>query len=122
LLATDLSKRMSDHGGNVSSVINRSFDSTLMRDPRVTAGRQFCITDNGYIGLVPLLSKVGDTVVILYGSKTPHVLRKHWFTAATGQRMLDKTYQLVGEGYFHGLMFDNTELHRSQPSESFALI
>ncbi|PMD13094.1 hypothetical protein NA56DRAFT_712410 [Hyaloscypha hepaticicola] len=39
LLSTDLSKSLRRHGGDISSVLDRSFDITHLQDPRVSTGR-----------------------------------------------------------------------------------
>jgi hypothetical protein len=56
--------------------------------------RNFCVTSKGYIGLVPPKTEVGDKVCILFGGRTPFVLRD----AGGGKHVL------VGECYIHGMM------------------
>ncbi|KAE8445818.1 hypothetical protein EG329_012876 [Mollisiaceae sp. DMI_Dod_QoI] len=56
--------------------------------------RRFAITDEGYIGLVPLCSEVGDGVYILGGVSVPFVMR----------RKGSKEFVLVGDAYIHGVM------------------
>ena len=58
-------------------------------------GRSFISTREGYIGLAPKTTKVGDIVCVLLGSSTPMVLR------ATE----DGHYKVVGQCYVHGLMY-----------------
>jgi hypothetical protein len=41
-----------------------------------TVNRVFCVTERGYMGLVPYKSKKGDWVVVLFGGHTPFVLRE----------------------------------------------
>jgi hypothetical protein len=53
------------------------------------------VTEDGYIGLVPDSAEVGDTVCLLYGGRTPYVLRK------LGD---DGDWRFIGESYIHGLM------------------
>jgi hypothetical protein len=60
--------------------------------PRVV-NRSLCVTGNGYLSLVPLDTKVNDRVSILYGEKTPYILRQQ-----------GPDFTLVGETYVHGLM------------------
>jgi hypothetical protein len=57
-------------------------------------GRNFCVTSKGYIGLVPPKTEVGDKVCILFGGRTPFLLRD----AGGGKHVL------VGECYIHGMM------------------
>jgi hypothetical protein len=59
-------------------------------------GRVFCCTDNKYLGLVPSHSKPGDMVCILFGVDVPFVFRPH--------ALKEGYYQLIGEGYLHGIM------------------
>ncbi|ENH69448.1 Heterokaryon incompatibility protein 6, OR allele [Fusarium oxysporum f. sp. cubense race 1] len=57
---------------------------------------QIAKTENGMIGLVPLLAEAGDQIYVLNGGAVPFVLRK-------GKRLLNGR-RLVGECYIHGLM------------------
>ncbi|PMD42213.1 HET-domain-containing protein [Hyaloscypha variabilis F] len=56
---------------------------------------RFFGTSLGYIGRGPIPIRQGDLVFILFGAKTPFILRKD-------QSM--KLYRLVGEAYVHGIM------------------
>lgn len=59
----------------------------------VTRYRRFAVTSTGYYVLGPDAVQFGDVVVVLYGGKTPFLLRRdgsHWL--------------LIGECYVHGLM------------------
>jgi hypothetical protein len=110
LLATDLSKHRGTRGSTFSGVLNRSHDYSFEHDPRASQGRQFCITDKGYMALVPKHTKKGDCVVILHGAKTPHVLREcdRLLIHGCGDGEV-RCYQLIGEAYVHGLMHDNED-------------
>lgn len=55
--------------------------------------RKFSITERGYFGLVPRVAQKGDLCCIVFGAKTPFVLRK---TTAAGE------YRLAGEAYITG--------------------
>lgn len=70
-----------------------------------SAGRAFCVTKRGYVGMVPPGSEVGDMICILRGLNTPFVLRE---TKSTGKRRTKRDkkrrVQLVGEAYIHGMM------------------
>ena len=59
-----------------------------------TSGRRFCITKEGYMGLVPTSTKIGDSIVLLSGGLTPYVVR----------RRRNGTWDFLGECYIHGLM------------------
>jgi hypothetical protein len=58
--------------------------------------RHFCVTERGYMGLVPPDSRPGDEIVIILGVRTPMVLRR----VDNGNRK----YALVGECYVHDMM------------------
>ena len=73
---------------------------------RCSAGRNFIITRNGYMGLAPMKSKPGDSVFILEGVKVPFVLRKSepLVNEEPVGKLLDGTWSVVGESYLHGIM------------------
>lgn len=56
--------------------------------------RSFAITDKGFYGLVPLLTRPGDVSCVLVGVDVPFILRPH---AAL-------KFKLLGECYVHGVM------------------
>ncbi|KAL5610515.1 hypothetical protein FOBRF1_006632 [Fusarium oxysporum] len=58
-----------------------------------SVARSFCITENGYCGLVPKRSQIGDLVAVVRGGRVPLVFRER------GNEVF-----LIGEGYVHGLM------------------
>ena len=60
--------------------------------------RKLCRTEQGFLGMVPASSVVGDKICVLCGSQVLHVLRSknHAFDVAT--------YAYLGESYVHGLM------------------
>jgi hypothetical protein len=59
----------------------------------VLAQRRFMVTKSGYMGLVPILTEVGDVICVLFGCDTPLVLRP-----------VNDYYILIGECYVYGLM------------------
>jgi hypothetical protein len=61
----------------------------------VCRGRTFLITEKGYYGLGPRITKPGDLCCVLFGADVPFILRK-----VDGA----EKYKLVGEAYIHGLM------------------
>ena len=63
----------------------------------VSKYRRFCVTKNGFFGLVPRGTNEGDRVTILYGGVVPFIIRPQLRDSKT-------VYTLVGHGYFHGLM------------------
>jgi hypothetical protein len=56
--------------------------------------RRFGITDQGYMGLVPSCSQIGDEVHILGGATVPFVMRHR----------AERNFILVGDAYIHGVM------------------
>ncbi|KAF4626151.1 hypothetical protein G7Y89_g12010 [Cudoniella acicularis] len=66
-----------------------------------TAGRRFFITKKGYFGIGPAGIVVGDRVCILFGGKTPFILRK---TLKQSEMNSDMDFEYVGDTYIHGLM------------------
>jgi hypothetical protein len=56
--------------------------------------RRFLLTERGYIGLGPLSTRKDDIVALLYGGKTPYVLRAE-----------RDYFAFLGECYVHGIMF-----------------
>ncbi|KAL9069584.1 MAG: hypothetical protein Q9157_006112 [Trypethelium eluteriae] len=92
-----------------------SLSLATVREPRLLSffaqtgipkRRRFLITKNGYIGLGPRETKVGDSIVILQGGRVPVVARR----AASGH------WRVVGESYIHGIMqgeaFDEDKCER----------
>ncbi|KAK4451235.1 hypothetical protein QBC34DRAFT_378561 [Podospora aff. communis PSN243] len=63
---------------------------------KTTRGRRFCLTSQGFIGLVPPATKLGDVLCLVPGAQTPFLLRP--IGNKTGQ------FYLVGECYIHGMM------------------
>jgi hypothetical protein len=59
-------------------------------------GWRFVVTKNGYIGVVPNMTKVGDVIAILKGGSVPFVLKR--------SEKRDGAFRLVGECYVHCLM------------------
>lgn len=59
-------------------------------------GRRLCITNRGYMGMVPPRCEPTDVVCIILGAETPYIIRR------SGDN--DTSYELVGECYMHGMM------------------
>lgn len=55
--------------------------------------RRFFITNQGYLGLGAAQTEVEDQVCVLFGGKTPFMLRK-----------VSGHFKLIGESYIHGIM------------------
>ena len=56
-------------------------------------GRKLARTEKGYLALVPAETRVGDSVGLFKGGKTPLVIRP-----------VGDSWQLVGDSYVHGIM------------------
>lgn len=61
--------------------------------------RRTMITEKGYMGVVPLDTKVGDLIYVLAGGQVPYLLRP----SHTAPR--PNTYTFVGPCYVHGIMY-----------------
>jgi hypothetical protein len=57
-------------------------------------GRNFCVTEKGYMGLTPARAKVGDLLCILLGGVAPFVIRP----------VENGKFELIGNAYIHGVM------------------
>lgn len=64
--------------------------------------RKFAVMRNGYMGIVPPLSEVGDVVSIVLGARTPLLLRRSRKVEEFQKE--GKLFELVGECYVHGMM------------------
>ena len=60
--------------------------------------RKLCRTEQGFLGMVPASSMVGDKICVLCGSQVLHVLRLKTRSCDVA------AYAYVGEAYVHGLM------------------
>ncbi len=81
----------------------------LQSQLKAAYGRRFFTTSKGYMGLCQSRARIGYTVVILHGGKTPYLLKK------TG-----RGYRFKGECYIHGLM-NGEALSKSIPKQVFAI-
>jgi hypothetical protein len=123
LLATDLSRDRRHHGvGSFDAILNRSLDYSSEHDPRATQGRQFCVTERGYMGLVPKYASEGDCIVILHSAMTPHVLRGPISVYCDDCEKEMQCYQLVGEAYVHGMMHNTDSEVGAYTEEEFQLL
>ncbi|KAI1422531.1 HET-domain-containing protein [Xylaria sp. FL1777] len=76
------------------AILGNSAYMELFHVVGMTRHRRFFITKNGYMGLGPRDTKVGDSIILLQGHQAPILARateeKHW--------------KVVGDGYVHGIM------------------
>ena len=70
------------------------------------------ITLQGFLGLGPALTEVGDSVILFGGSETPFVMRE---TGLADVKGVEKNFCLLGDCYLHGFMYGEllTEAHRA---------
>lgn len=61
------------------------------------------------MGLVPKYASHGDCVAILHSSTTPRVLRGPIKKCCENCEKDVMGYQLVGEAYVHGMMYNSVE-------------
>ena len=81
--------------------------------------RRFCVTGNKYIGLVPAMAEVGDSVCLIAGAPVPYLLRSCKATAIDDGGRSRATWKFVGDAYIHGLM--KGELWDESKAESLIL-
>lgn len=77
----------------------------------VTRYRKFAVTGKGYYVVGPDAMQQGDQIVVLFGGKTPYVVRRE-----KGQ------WLLLGECYVHGLMNGETLKEEGLKEEVFTII
>lgn len=63
---------------------------------RATRGRNVCLLEDGYLGMVPVLAEVGDRIFAFLGGQVLYTLRPD--SSRPGH------YLYIGETYIHGLM------------------
>lgn len=58
---------------------------------------RFCVTEGGYVGLVPVDARIGDMAYVIYGCVVPFLFRK--------SEEREGAFCLVGDCYLHGIMY-----------------
>jgi hypothetical protein len=66
--------------------------------------RKFCVTREGYIGLAPLRTMIGDEIWVFLGAPTPYVLRKETSGERDSNENGEREFKLVGECYVDEMM------------------
>ena len=72
-----------------------------------------CRTAGGFVGLVPLGSRVDDLVVVFNGGAMPFVLRRSEY--------IEGDFRLIGGCYVHGLMRGEAVRSPKWKDEEFSL-
>ena len=71
---------------------------------------RICVTKKGYVGIVPGASRVGAIITVIHGSAIPLILEASEDSKGC--------YQLIGEGYIHGIMHGNRDhFENSSPKD-----
>ncbi|KAF8853576.1 hypothetical protein BDZ45DRAFT_748389 [Acephala macrosclerotiorum] len=92
-LGADHSEELADESTTDDTV------KLLLRSMRSrSSGYDLAIAEGRFMAMVPSTAQRGDVIVVLYGSKIPHVLRP----VAGGE---EGTFELVGMAYVHGYMY-----------------
>jgi len=90
----------SGHGTAVISELSAFL--TLMT--RCLEHRRLVVTGRGFLGMASKITRVGDVICIIPGTKTPYALRP---VAVPGEDLDERNgeyYELVGDAYIDGLM------------------
>lgn len=94
-------------------ISNTDVDIDLFNRMAVPAqeGRNFAITNSGYLGLIPEKARPGDHLVLMPGGKAPYILRR--VRKSTKRRYREKKdgirrYEFIGDCYIHGIMHGET--------------
>ena len=77
-------------------------------------GHRFCVTADGYLGLVPTLTKVGDRICVFPGVCAPFVLTEIKDSPQV-------KYELVGDAYIHELVWTKGIFVRDDDWETLIL-
>jgi hypothetical protein len=65
---------------------------------RICLARKFCVTQKGYIGLIPAEAQAGDSMAVFRGEDVPFVVRR---AGETG----NEKWVLVGDAFVYGFMY-----------------
>jgi len=84
----------------------------LMNVPFLTNGRNWGITEGGYMGWVPFATKLGDEIAIIEGQDAPFVIRP----------VGEFYHRLIGECYIHGVMKGEIVLAEDYKAEAIFLV
>lgn len=86
--------------------------STMVYLGPMTKGRNWCISEGGYMGWVPFATKLGDEIAIIEGQAAPFVIRP----------VGDGNHRLIGECYIHGVMKGEIVLAEDYEAEEICLM
>ncbi|KAF5009937.1 hypothetical protein FDECE_3879 [Fusarium decemcellulare] len=115
ILATSPSPQITGH-------VLRLFATWFEQLEYCALGRKICITNKGFMGMVPMGARAGDLVALFHGAAVPFVIRQAFAADSEGRQHAVKSkgntdvYEMVGECYMHGLM-DGEGIGRPQTSD-----
>jgi hypothetical protein len=110
--------RLSESSNNLDSAypILAATVNYGVRFKEACGGRRFCITQGGYMALVPPLAQAGNLVCVILGVEVPYLLRLSSRQPGDSPPL----YELVGECYVHGIM--DGEKMDSGPIPEFIIV
>lgn len=100
------------HLKHSSSTLNMDAWALAENEVNLAQGRSLLLSEEGFIGLGPPSSQIGDRICLLFGGNALYVLRKR-----------DANWEYIGECCFYGLM--GLELHQGFEDfevENFVLV
>jgi len=100
---------------------SKMFSQFLQRASQTTAHARLCVTSQGYVGLVPDRTEVGDLVAVFHGSPNQFVLRS---VGQEERRENDEvtSYKLIGSGYLLRLTEGKSLSHEPEKHQNIRLI
>jgi hypothetical protein len=84
--------------------LGRTFKDVRKAFSNAASGRRMCVTEKGFVGLIPRISTPGDIVVVFPGAAVPFVLRTAAPFVPRAVESHDLEMWMVGECYVHGIM------------------
>ncbi|KAI3319769.1 hypothetical protein HD806DRAFT_507953 [Xylariaceae sp. AK1471] len=84
-------------------------------------GRAVAVTKEGYVGMVPPGTEVGDLMCVFYGMNTPFVIKPQVLDQDGGEGET-RLVRLVGEAYVHGMMDGQTQMMADAQPELFSIV
>lgn len=93
-----------------------TMDNSIMA---ATLSRRLIVTSNGYVGLGPAATMVGDEVFLLRGGKTPFVLRGGKDSTKTSTGL---NYEIMGDCYMQELMDGDRSVAGSKGWKEISLL
>ncbi|KAG8526645.1 uncharacterized protein KY384_008074 [Bacidia gigantensis] len=83
---------------------SHAYQTFMLQALAACDGRNFAITERGYLGLVPHCAQIGDRIAMIFGAPVPFVLREAGKYLIDNDKLSRQLVQLVGDAYVHGIM------------------